>query len=412
MCVAVVQLQIRTFGEFSLRAGEKQISDRDNRSRKVWSLLAYLLCRRERVVSQSELIEQIWGNDPSSDNPENALKVTLHRARSMLDKLWAGAGHDLILRRSGGYAWNREIPVWLDAEEFEALCEKQAGLPEMLEAMELYRGEFLGKLSSGAWVIPISTHYHNLYIRSLLAVLSMLAELGENQKIVELCRCAIPVEPYNEEISCALMTALLALGDQTGAAGVYERLRERLFHDFGITPSEKARGLYRKASQAGLDKTMPIETVLEHLLERDPEAGALPCDFDCFQVLCIAEARAMVRSGDATHVALLSVSGEGERVLSRRSLDRGMEALGEQIRLNLRRGDAFSKCSASQYVIMLPRANYENSCVVCRRVIGAFTRRYPHMPIQIHFLVRPLTPMSPEFRAAEPGIIDKRGKDM
>jgi len=106
----------------------------------------------------------------------------------------------------------------------------------------------------------------------------------------------------------------------------------------------------------------------------------------------------MLRSGSATHVALLSVTGEGEKTLSKRSLDKAMENLGEQIRLNLRRGDVFAKCSSSQYVIMLPQANYENSCVVCRRLEAAFFRRYPHSPVRIHHMVRPLTASAPEAR--------------
>ena len=130
------RLQIRTFGEFSLQAGENRISDCDNRSRKVWLLVGYLLCRRERVVTQSELIDRIWGDDPASNNPENALKVTLHRARLLLDGLWPNAGHELILRRGSGYIWNSEIPMDLDADRFERLC-RQDGLTARLEALAL-----------------------------------------------------------------------------------------------------------------------------------------------------------------------------------------------------------------------------------------------------------------------------------
>jgi len=49
-------------------------------------------------------------------------------------------------------------------------------------------------------------------------------------------------------------------------------------------------------------------------------------------------------------------------------------------------------------VIMLPQANYENSCVVCRRLEAAFFRRYPHSPVRIHHMVRPLTASAPEAR--------------
>ena len=43
---------------------------------------------------------------------------------------------------------------------------------------------------------------------------------------------------------------------------------------------------------------------------------------------------------------------------------------------------------------MLPQANYENSCMVCERIVGAFSRRYPHSPALIHYSVQPLEPSS------------------
>ena len=38
-------LHIQTFGNFILQAGNAKISDSDNRSKKVWLLLAYILCK-------------------------------------------------------------------------------------------------------------------------------------------------------------------------------------------------------------------------------------------------------------------------------------------------------------------------------------------------------------------------------
>ena len=135
-----------------------------------------------------------------------------------------------------------------------------------------------------------------------------------------------------------------------------------------------------------------MEEVLQHLQEPDGNSGAMQCDYDYFKVLCFAESRAMERSGNATHIALLSITSSSDKPLSKRSLDRIMEQLGDEIRRNLRRGDVFSRCSASQYILMLPRANYENSCMVCRRVITAFHRAHPHVAAKINFMVQPLTP--------------------
>ena len=62
------------------------------------------------------------------------------------------------------------------------------------------------------------------------------------------------------------------------------------------------------------------------------------------------------------------------------------------LRGNLRRGDVISRCSVSQFVIMLPQANYENSCMVAERLTGAFYRRYPHSSARLRCMVQPLIP--------------------
>ena len=100
----------------------------------------------------------------------------------------------------------------------------------------------------------------------------------------------------------------------------------------------------------------------------------------------------MERSGIVTHVALLSVTGTPDKPLSKQSLNRILDQLGTILRTNLRRGDVISRCSASQYIIMLPKANYENSCMVCRRVLAAFQKAHPHVKARIQFLVQPLSP--------------------
>jgi len=42
--------------------------------------------------------------------------------------------------------------------------------------------------------------------------------------------------------------------------------------------------------------------------------------------------------------------------------------------------------------VMLPGANYENSCLVCRRIAAAFARSHPHTSARLQFQVHPLEP--------------------
>lgn len=390
-------IDIRMLGSFTLRSGDHLISDENNRSKKVWALLAYLICHRGTAVSQKKLIELLWGDDPTSTNPENALRITLHRLRGQLDLLWPGAGKELILHKSSGYSWNEAAQITVDSDRFEELCLRKdvpadTRLDICLEALQLYRGEFLERQSSETWVIPVTTHFHNMYVMLTLETATLLSQRQRHEEAAQLCRSCIAAEPYHEPLYQMLMKELAANGDPKGAASVYESLRKRLFDDFGIRPSEETRAVYREAAHTPGDRALPIDEVLEHLQEPEVIPGAMICDYDYFKVLCHAESRAMERSGNATHVALLSATGLTGDPLPKRSLERIMEQLGQQIRLNLRRGDTISRCSTTQYILMLPKANYEDSCMVCRRVINAYHKAFPHTAVRIKFMVQPLTP--------------------
>ena len=390
-------IQVRMLGEFSISTQSQQLCDSDNRSRKVWILLAYLIYHRNRVVTQDELMSLLWDDASTSANPSGAIKTIFHRARITLDRLWPRAGHELILKQSGGYIWNNEIPLTLDVDRFDELC-RMDDLPESeklqrtLEALDLYQGDFLDRMSSETWIVPISVYYHNRYIQLLLNILPALLEEGRQSDVVSLCQTAAQVEPYHEQICAWQMRALLDLGEQKKVIALYTDFSDQLFANFGILPSDELRNLYFEAANTISDRALPIELVCEQLKETNPMDGAMICEYDFFRIVCRSVARSIARTGISAHIALFTILDKDGGDLPKRSLVRVMDNLETQIRVNLRRGDAATRCSISQYILMLPQANYENSCKVCDRIIKAFTRKYPHSPAAIQYAVHPLNP--------------------
>ncbi len=71
-----------------------------------------------------------------------------------------------------------------------------------------------------------------------------------------------------------------------------------------------------------------------------------------------------------------------------------MENLRTILPRSLRKGDVVSQCSVSQFIIMLPQANYENSRMVAERLVSAFYRRYPHSPAKLRCMIQPLQPLA------------------
>ena len=79
-------LKINMLGEFSISYGDETADDQSNRSKKLWSLLEYLITFRDREVRQAEIIEFLWPED-RIDDPANTLKTLLHRVRSLVNGL-------------------------------------------------------------------------------------------------------------------------------------------------------------------------------------------------------------------------------------------------------------------------------------------------------------------------------------
>lgn len=399
-------VKITMLGSFCIRRGEGSVDDHSNRMRKVWLLLAYLIYSRNTLSTQESYLSLLRGAKTTEeiDDPSGRLKALFYRVRTMLDGVYQDAGHELIIRKNGTYAWNTDIPMELDVEEFDRLCSaaSKAEPPEktalLLQALSLYKGDFLPKLSSEPWVMPISAYYHQQYLDCAQQALSLLEEEKRFREVVEYSQKALAVEPYSEELYQHLMRGHLALEDRAKVQSVYEQMSELLFDTFGVMPSDESRQLYREASRQVSQPCVCADTVREQLREPSEAKGAMFCEYDFFKLLYQVQARAMIRSGDTVHIALLSLHGALGKELSRRSLDIAMENLQEMIISSLRQGDVVTKCSKSQFIIMLPQANYENSCMVCQRILKNFNRQYPHSPADIHYHVQPLEPMAPGLR--------------
>lgn len=391
-------LQVQMLGQFPLRYGDRTISDSDDRSRRVWSLLAYMLYNHGRSFAQEELIHLYWSNGEKSADPGNALKSIFHRIRTALDKLQPGLGRLLIRRKAGRYFWNNVMPLSLDIEDFEAHfhAAEAAGdddvrLAEYQAALALYAGDPLPRMTDEIWTIPIVAYYHSLYTRAAAGAIELLEKQERTAEAVALCRRAIHIEPYQEDLYEHLMRGLLRTGDMKGAMSVYEEMSELLFAHFGVMPSETLRTLYRQATRTVNDRTLTMDEVCSQLAEPAPHGGAMVCEYDFFKILYRAEARSIARNGHSANICLLSVSGKDGEMLARRSLDPAMNNLQVLVQNNLRRGDVIARCSISQYIILLPQANYENSRMVADRLVSAFYRRYPHSPARLRYTVQPLT---------------------
>ena len=391
-------LKVYMFGEFRLEYKDVTVGGGSSRS-KLWNLLAYLLCNRHRTITQPELIRLL---DYGKENPDpvRMLRNVRFNVRRTLAPLSQALGRDPVSLINGVYGWDNEIKVEVDAERFESLCREaqrtedtQRECELLGQALELWRGEYLAQLTGEFWVDPLQAYYHDLYLGALCRRALLLNENGEPAEAEKLCRGAIKNAPYYEPIHRELIRSLLLLERREEAAAVYNALRERLLSELGVEPERETVEIYREAIYRNGDGVLSVDDIREQLREHDIPAQAILCSFDEFKYLYRLEARSADRRGDAIHIGILSVSDRTGSPLSGRGLTQAMTQLQEQIQNTLRVGDIVSCCSASQFIIMLVQANYENSERVCRRVIEAYERSHPRSSARVQSTVLPLEPL-------------------
>ncbi|MCD7947760.1 MAG: hypothetical protein LUG13_05620 [Oscillospiraceae bacterium] len=389
-------ISVTMLGGLSLHIGSEVLSDDINRSHKLWSVLCYLIVNRNREVSQSEFIDLFW-MDENRANPVNALKTLLYRVRSMLEPYF-GSAINPILSRRGTYAWNPAIVCDVDIDHFEVLCRKSqdATLENQLrmelyqEAIDLYRGDFLPKLSNHMWVISKNTYYHGLYIDTIKSYAALLEEAKRYDEMYDLCNHAQRFETLDEGLHIMMIRALLHQGKDAAALSHYEIATELLYRNLGVRPSEELRDLYTDIMKMERNLEMDLEVIQADLHGVASRPGAFVCEYGFFKEAYRLEARRVVRNGMSVHIALITVTLPNAEAAPLNVLNVTMEQLMEILVGSLRRGDVIARYSAAQYVIMLPAANFENSTMVMDRIVDTFYKQHRRNFLKLSYKIREL----------------------
>ena len=393
-------IKINMLGEFSIGYGGKFINDQFNRSKKLWTLLEYIIYFRKREVSQNELIDLLWPEGDEIGNPANTLKTLLYRVRAMVEELGFEDGSQLIVYRRGTYAWNPPIPCEIDIEMFDDLCNiietadisKEERLAHMLKAIEIHKGDFLPKSELESWVVPINTYYRSQYVKLVTKTIELLQEADRDEDIINICQKAIIIDPYEEFFHHNIINSLVNIGKQQQALSHYGYVMELFFNKFGITPSEDLTTLYKKVVKTSNHTEFDLRVIKDNLQEEHVGGGCFFCEYEFFKNIYQLEARTAARTGQSVFLCLISVSGISNKKLDQKLLNKTMEKLKGVISSSLRSGDVFTRYSVSQYLTMIPTTNYENGNMVMQRILKAFRKENPKSPVILKYTLQPLSP--------------------
>ena len=394
------EFRVTMLGEFTIEYEDSIISDHSNRSKKVWTLLEYLIVHRKRFVSQDELIGLLW-SDSNSRDPINTLKVLMHRVRSTLDDLDFEDSRRMILYRNGAYGWNQDFTCVTDVDEFQSLINESELETEddarrialLLQAESLYRGHFLQKKSSETWVVPIANYYRSIYNRVVLDLAKILYEHKKYDQLSAVCQKAILYEPYEEELYIYLIKVLICTGHLEKALDLYHHVTSLFMKELGVTPSDELLALYKDVVKTIKTPEMNLSVIKNKLDECQEEIGSVFCEYEFFKLVYRLESRSIGRTGDTSFLCLISVVDRNTiGVPARRVLNRAMDALKTTIQFNIRSGDVFTRYSVNQYLIMLPYTINETANMVAQRLLKVFRKEFPNITILLKYSTQQITP--------------------
>jgi DNA-binding SARP family transcriptional activator len=366
--------------------------EQKKKASKIWKLIQYLVINRRKMVSQDELMDVFFNSD-AVGNPGSSVRTMVYRARTLLAESGFAFADDVILSGSNGYSWNSALRCSVDAEEFEALCKKvtsitatEERLEALLQACELYRGDFLPNSSSEMWVMPLARWYRSMYFNCVHEALVLLNEVGRSYDAEELCVKALRMDPFDERILECYLRALLALGKNAEALEEYKRMESMFYDELGVDFSDNLRALYGLIQQSDIKEQLSLEATLKGWLEAADFPGAYYCDLSVFKIVYQIEARSTYRSGRTTFIVRFDTKHEPSTKNSGI-----MNQLGNAIAQTLRKGDIYTRSSPSQYMLMLHKLTYENCKLLVNRILHAVDSKY--LPKVIGTTIRPIKPI-------------------
>ena len=215
--------------------GDLTVGDAPIASAQLATVLARLLVDRNRTVTEGDLINAVWPEDPPT-SARNSLQSKISRLRAVV-------GNDRVVHGSGGYRLviaSHEV----DADRFDELVAhaRAAGDPgsaigALEEALGLWRGRPYGHLAGEDFVKAeagrleaLRRSAEDLHLELAIEVSSPEDVLAESERLIER-------DPFRESAWAVRVRMLARSGRRVEALRELHEYRRRLAQETGLTPS-------------------------------------------------------------------------------------------------------------------------------------------------------------------------------
>jgi len=300
-------VEIRVLGPLEVRSNGVSVRLGGRKQRTVLALLAADVGKR---VSVDELIDGVWGDEPTT-----AARSTL---QTYVSNLRTAIG-DVIVRDDGGYRLAAE-PAQIDAIDFEEEVARAAQLVEtdpaeasqrLRAALALWRGHAYADLP-GAFALEVEAkRLEELRLRAVETRVEAELTLARHAELIPELEVLCEEFPVHEGFRTQHMLALYRCGRQAEALRAYQKTRTYLAEELGLEPSPQLQELERRILNQDASLLLEPELLVQAL-------AFLLTDIEDSTVLWELHTEAM-RSAVAEHdrIVMAAVEAAGGRVVKR-----------------------------------------------------------------------------------------------
>lgn len=368
---------VRMLGEFSISCGGREIILGRKSTSKFIQLLQLVWLRGKKGVTKEQLTQALYDRSDLSDS-NNSVNNLLYQLRKQMVKIGLPKG-EYISRVDGVYFPDDQFPVRMDVHEFEKLMDRaEQSVDEREkcscyeEAFELYRGELLPTICTEIWVMAENLRLKTLFELCVQWLGNYYKKQSDYNALEFLFDRAVHLYPYDNWQICQI-EVLLDKGGYKQAMMLYNKMVRRYSDEMGLPPTPEMLECYERISQMTLHFDGELDEIRQKIWEYPGNLansrGAYYCSFSGFVDICHMVSRNMERSGKSVFLMLCTlVDYEGKLISNQEKLKARSSLLKKAINKSLRKGDAYTQYSNSQFLILLVGTNREDCELVHRRI--------------------------------------------
>jgi predicted ATPase/DNA-binding SARP family transcriptional activator len=220
---------------------------------KVRSLLAVLALEANQVVSDSQLVEILWGHEPAV-GATGVLRVHIHRLRRTIEQDGDHADRKLLVRQLSGYSLVLNTEQ-VDLGRFRLLIKEarrtasQGDDAQALHlfdaALALWRGPVLADFGDAPFAVAQRTRFDKLRLEAFEDRFDVCLRLGLHHENISAIEALAEEQPLRERLQAQLLLGLYRCGRQAEGSDAYQRTRRRLADELGMEPGPELEATFR-----------------------------------------------------------------------------------------------------------------------------------------------------------------------